>query len=130
MFYYETARIRIWWDEGLKSVVAEGEGYIDGEDLHAGMNAGIDLLGKKNASKWLADMRFRRALPEADMVWIAQDFTPRAVEAGMRYIAIVVPTSVLGMMTLKITKEKTKITSYETRHFDSVDDARIWLASV
>lgn len=129
MIYYESPRMRIRWDEEIEAAIAEGEGYIDGEELRAGMEAGLELLVSKKSSKWIADMRFRRAIPEADALWIAQDWTPRSVEAGLRHAAIVVPSSVLGKMGLKSVVQKMGPKSYEFKYFDSVEEARAWLAS-
>lgn len=129
MIYYHSPRLQVRWDDKLKIVITEGEGYADGDDLYKGMNAGIELLAKKKSSRWLGDLRFRRAMQEADMVWIAKDWTPRAVAAGMKRLAIVVPTSVLGMMALKRTYEKIEEPTHELRYFDSIEEAQAWLSS-
>lgn len=129
MIYYESPRMRIRWEEDIETVVAEGEGYIDGDELRTGMDAGLELLISKKSSKWIGDMRFRRATPEADVLWIAKDWTPRAVEAGLRRCAIVVPTSMLGVMSMRSIAQKIDLTTYEARYFDSVEEARAWLAS-
>lgn len=127
MIFFESPYMRVRLDGDV--VVAEGEGYIDGDELRTGMNAGLKLLASKQLTKWLADMRFRRAMPEADIQWMAKDLMPRLVGAGMRWLAIVVPTSTLGMMSLRNIEQKIGERTYVTQYVDTPEAGMAWFAA-
>ena len=57
-------------------------------------------LKKNSACKWLSDDRSYSALPKEDVEWGVTYWGPKAVKAGWRYWAIVLPQSVLGKLSL------------------------------
>lgn len=128
--YYQSPRFRVFWDQTIPAVVGGGEGFVDGEELRTGMDKGIELLAKKRASKWLAEMSQRRVHAEKDQRWIVEDWTPRAAAAGLRYTAFVLPASVVATMSLKRMNQVVAERTLEIRYFDDLGEARRWLTSV
>lgn len=74
---------------------------IGGEDFRNVLNMGIDALAEHHASKWLSDDRENSALSNEDTKWSKEDWFPRAVEAGWKYWALVVPQSILARINMK-----------------------------
>src|SRR4051812_25850168 len=95
------AGITITWDEVTKSVQATGQGFVEGTQFRIPMDKGLELLKEKAASKWLADMREQKVLTQTDQDWTIQNWTPRAVAAGLKKSAFVIPKSALGQLTLR-----------------------------
>lgn len=127
--YYLTDRINISWDPTILAVLCGGEGFIDGEELRTGMDKGIELLIKRRSNRWLAEMKNRRVHTEEDQRWIVEDWTPRAVAAGLRYTAFVLPTSVISKMSLKRMSQIVTKRPLEMAYFDDLEEARRWLAA-
>lgn len=73
---------------------------ISGQEFRDVLNTGIETLKKNQASKWLSDDRGNTALPEVDTVWSKTNWFPRAVEAGWKYWALVVPDDFMGRVNM------------------------------
>jgi len=74
---------------------------IHGDDFRSILNAGVELLKKYGAQKWLSDDRENSALSPEDTEWSMKDWFPRAKESGWKYWALVIPESVVARMNLK-----------------------------
>jgi hypothetical protein len=128
--YFQSPRFRVFWDAAISAAIGAGEGFVDGEELRTGMDKGLELLIKNRSSKWLAEMSRRKVHTEEDQRWIVDDWTPRAVAAGLRYTAFVLPTSVIAKMSLKRMTQIVAERSMELGYFDDLEDARRWLSEV
>lgn len=69
---------------------------ISGKPFRDYLNEGIATLKAYGATKWLSDDRKNDAMPQEDIEWSMQDWGQRAIEAGWRYWAIVVPEELPG----------------------------------
>ena len=74
---------------------------ISGQNFREVLNTGAKTLEKYKASKWLSDDRGNSALSPEDTEWSKTDWFPRAVKAGWKYWALVVPEDTLARMNLK-----------------------------
>ncbi len=73
---------------------------IGGDEFRAILNGGAELLEKHGAIKWLSDDRGNSALSKEDTEWSMSNWFPRAVKAGWKYWALVVPESVMARLNL------------------------------
>ncbi len=73
---------------------------ISGEPFRQVLNTGIETLRSHGASKWLSDDRGNSALPDDDTAWAQSNWFPRAVAAGWKYWALVVPEDIMARMNL------------------------------
>ncbi|GAB4425152.1 MAG: hypothetical protein Fur0044_23240 [Anaerolineae bacterium] len=74
---------------------------IGGEKFREILNAGARTLEEYKASKWLSDDRGNSALSPEDTEWSMTDWFPRAVNAGWKFWALVVPEDLMARMNLK-----------------------------
>lgn len=74
---------------------------ISGDEFRQVLNTGAELLDKYGAAKWLSDDRANSALSEEDTEWSKTHWFPRAMSAGWKFWAIVVPEDVMGKMNMK-----------------------------
>lgn len=74
---------------------------IAGQAFRDVLSAGIKVLAENNASKWLSDDRENSALPDDDVTWSKEDWFPRALQAGWKYWALVVPQDLIARMNMK-----------------------------
>lgn len=122
--------ITITWDENVKCIQAIGQGFVDGNSYRGSMDKGLELLKEKKASRWLADMLDQKVLSSEDQDWTIQDWTPRAVAAGIKKSAFVVPKSVIAQMSLRRMTAKVGNVELEMAYFESVEEAKKWLKAL
>lgn len=130
----EHAHLRVLWDAELGAVHMEWLAPTGGEPFRAGLDEGLAVLVERGATKWLADMRWLGVLAKRDEAWVNEDWFPRAIDAGLRYHAIVTPESSKAQVSIRelllaaTTQELVNTDQLRTQSFESLEDARRWLA--
>ena len=101
MIYFEASWIRIHWDDSITGVWAEWLNYAEGSEFRLGLNKGLELLEKQGSQWWLADTRNLGAVRQDDQQWSNEDWFPRAIKGGVRWMALIVPRKVVAQMAVK-----------------------------
>ena len=107
----------VTWNRDLRAACLESQGWADTRESQAALDAVIRALRAHRGSRCLVDNR-KKAIRAADQAWIAEDWLPRAVGAGLRLTAIVEPE--IGPATVTIRE-------VEVRYFSTVVRAAEWL---
>jgi hypothetical protein len=115
------------WEPDGNLVLVEWEGWSDSEEFAALLEAEIRALTKHRGSRLLADCRRQKVLSPADQDKDRQ-WLPRALAAGLKRFAIVLPTSGLATTNLKDRLGTAPTGTLEIAYFDGVDEAKAWLA--
>jgi hypothetical protein len=119
-----TASVR--WDRSGKLVFVEWEGWANSAEFTALLDAEIRALNEHRGSRILADCRRQRVLrledQQRDREWL-----PRALAAGLKRLAIVLPTSGLAATNVRERLEKPDSAILDIAYFEKVDEARAWL---
>jgi hypothetical protein len=115
------------WEPKTDLVFVEWEGWSDSAEFAALLAAEIRALADHRCSRLLADCRRQKVLNLADQDR-DREWVPRATAAGLKRFAIVLPTSGLATMNVKERLSKAPGSPLEIAYFESVDDARAWLA--
>jgi hypothetical protein len=102
-------------------------GFLKGDEYRALMDRAIALLAQHGVSKVLADVSQLRPLVPADMSWTTEDWAPRAVAAGMRELAVVLPHNVFAQLSVTRVVESLGDERIVTAQFDDVRNALGWL---
>jgi hypothetical protein len=116
------------WDPDAKLVVVEWEGWSDSEEFTGLLAAEIRALTEHRGSRLLADCRRQKVLSPVDQKKDSE-WLPRALAAGLKRFAIVLPTSGLAAMNIKDRLGAVPAATLEIAYFESVDDAKAWLAA-
>jgi hypothetical protein len=127
LYFNSPGVAKVAWDEERATVLVEWEGWADSAEFAAMLDSGVEALKKHRGSRWLADCRRQRVLNPADTERADREWLPRAVAAGLRRFAVVLPESGLAAMDIK-DREATLSARLEVGYFASVDQAREWLA--
>ena len=128
--YFEMAGVAsVKWDEGTSTVVTEWEGWANPVEFSALLDAEVHALRDHRGTRQLADCRRQKGLRQADQEKADQDWLPRATAVGLKKFAVVLPTSGLAAMNLKDRLGKAPTGAVEVEYFDTVEDARLWLAT-
>jgi hypothetical protein len=100
---------------------------ISGQEFRNVLNTGAKTLEKNQASKWLSDDRGNLALPADDTEWSKTDWFPRAVKAGWKYWALVVPEDIMARMNLKEFVDSYLEQGLQIAVFTEPEEAMKWL---
>ena len=119
-----TASVR--WDRGLGAVVEVWEGWANASEFKAMLDAGIEALRDNHGSRWFADCRLQRVLRKEDQK-MALEWLPRALAAGMKRFAVVLPKSGLARANMKDHLSDASGVSLEMEYFETPDEAKRWL---
>jgi hypothetical protein len=69
--------------------------FLYSDEFREHLNNGLKLLIEKQrihgAIGWLANTKYLGAIPEDDTKWVIEDWMVRAAQAGIRYVATVLP---------------------------------------
>jgi hypothetical protein len=107
----------VTWNPDLRAACLEAQGWADAGESHAALDAVIRALRAHRGSRCLVDNR-KKAIKAADQAWIAENWLPRALGAGLRLTAIVELESGPATMTVE---------EIEVRYFSTVVRAAEWL---
>ena len=116
------------WDESCASVMVEWEGWANSAEFSALLDAELRALDEHNGSRLLADCRRQRVLNPTDQERANREWVPKAIKAGLRRFAIVLPESALAAMNLRDRLGKVPETAFQVEYFATVNDAQDWLA--
>lgn len=107
----------VTWNPDLRAACLEAQGWADAGESHAALDAVIRALRAHRGSRCLVDNR-KKAIRAADQAWIAENWLPRALGAGLRLTAIVELENGPATMTIE---------EIEVRYFSTVVRAAEWL---
>ncbi|MUV90137.1 hypothetical protein GJ629_09750 [Halapricum sp. CBA1109] len=126
MPYYDEPYATAWYDEDADAVVGELTEFTDGEAFRTYMEALIDAIEDTGTDTILADTsEFDSALTEEDQVWSVRDWAPRAEEAGLEHMAMVMPEAVVAEMSVDSIVEMAD-DSLNRELFDDFEAAKAW----
>jgi hypothetical protein len=127
MIYYDKRWLTLHWDETCQAVYAEWKGYVEGDDFRGGLDAGITLLAAKRSSRWLGDTRLMGPVRQVDQKWTNEDWFPRIIAAGLRWLAMIPPQSSIARLSVRNVLSKVNGVDVVTALFDDLESARAWL---
>lgn len=103
---------------------------LDSANLRAVLNSGIELLKSHNAEKWLSDNREIEPHSEEDGAWVNEDWLPRAVAAGWKYWALIVPDDLMARLNMSEFVESFYNKGIRIMVFTDHHQAWSWLVNV
>jgi stage II sporulation SpoAA-like protein len=115
------------WDEDGQLVLVEWRGWANSTEFSALLEAEIVALRKHKGSRMLADCRRQKGLSGSDQDRANNVWLPRALAAGLKRFAVVVPASGLAEANLKERLGKVRAGALEIAYFATPEEAREWL---
>jgi hypothetical protein len=117
----------LWYHPGPGIVHHQIKKFISGQAFRDLLLAGLDVLQKNRAQKWLSDDRFNAVLRPEDVDWSHQFWFPQTVQAGWKYWAIVQPEKVVGQVTMKGLASEYGRQGVTSKTFTDPESALRWL---
>jgi len=129
---YEDESGLVHWDDKAQCVEVETKQHVSSEAFRSVLETILGMIKERNARKFLIDMTKMDRIESEDLLWVETDWFPRCLQAGVVFVAIVMPESVASLMMVDKAVERLSpyaISECIERFFNDVDDAREWLAN-
>jgi hypothetical protein len=127
-YFHMPGVARVRWDAPMNAVLVEWDGWANTAEFAALLEAEIKALMDHGGSRLLADCRRQRVLNPADQERANREWIPRAVRAGLKRFAIVLPVSELAAANLRERLSQVPEGTMKVAYFGSVEEAKGWLA--
>ncbi len=132
MAIYETPFAVLDWDKSINAVTLRWKAFAYGEAFQTAINKILELLVEKNTNKFLNDTTHMRVIGHNDQTWILENWVPRARAAGLKWNAIVLPSSQTARNTVmeavgRGERRAKGIPAFETHYFETLEEAKEWL---
>lgn len=115
------------FDPTSKAVAGTFKGFLEIAQHQAIGNEMLKEAGDKKSSKLIVDTSELSVIRKETQQWIEEDWFPRAIKTGIKYMAFVVSKDALGKMSTKTVNQKAG--PIEIQYVDSLISAKTWIAS-
>ena len=123
----DNACVTLWYHPDKKIVHHQIHKFITGDQFKEFLLAGMDVLIKNKAKKWLSDDQSNSVLKKEDVDWGNQNWFPPTVRAGWKYWAIVEPHKVLAQVRLEELVDHFAKAGVTSKFFNDSNQAMAWL---
>ena len=122
------------YDPGTPCVIGTIKDFLLSEEFRTHMNKGLELLIEKKNNHpeigWLGNAKYQSTILEDDMTWVATEWGDRAIAAGIRYIALVLPDDEIVKLSQDYFDKDFKKDGMTLKQFMDLESARQWLHNV
>ena len=124
---YKGKNSKIYWNSKECWVHTDRDDFTHGDDLRQSFDKVLEILRDRGCSTILADFTDFMVGNGEDQQWVIDDWFPRAMDAGMRYLAVISPRFRVGKLTTDVVTGKFKHPDLKVAHFNTVEKAVEWL---
>jgi hypothetical protein len=118
--------LSVRWDDEHRCICAEFKGFANSAEFRTGTMGILDAIHDRGAESLVSDNRLLDLLSTEDQLWIRDIWTPLAVAAGLRRIALVVAHQSLGTYASNDIVSSFPNGLFVTRTFGTLDQALPW----
>src|ERR1700749_54766 len=97
----DTPSHRLFYRKDTKIVHHELRRFVHGQPFRDLLTRGVEVMEEQRALKWLSDDRGNAPIKPLDTEWGRRVWFPRAIAAGWKHWAVVMPEGVLGQMNMR-----------------------------
>ncbi|MBY0424549.1 MAG: STAS/SEC14 domain-containing protein [Cytophagales bacterium] len=127
--HFDNGFVQIYYLDDIKSGIGRWKGFISGNDYRNALNSAADLFKEKKIYKWIANLSEMETITDEDQKWANEDWFPRALQAGLKRLAIIVGTDVFNQMSVEQIMSNVASMDLKTQYFDSEEKAKAWMAT-
>src|ERR1700676_3206270 len=124
VFFNAPGVASVRWDADGQLVLVEWEGWANSTEFAALLDAEVRALRQHEGSRVLADCRRQKVLNPADQERANREWLPRALAAGLKRFAVVLPSSGVAEVNLKNSLGKVAASVLEVAYFSTPDEAK------
>ena len=126
--YLDEPWVSIRWDGLHHYVHTEWKGFATSREFRSALMRALDPIREKRSVGYLSDTRKVRVIVHSDQTWANEVWIPLLVKAGVKRFALVKATSGLGKLNVEDVIHLVDNRGVLMRGFDSLSEARQWLA--
>lgn len=127
MVHFDENYLKISYDADADCVIMQWKAFATSEEFRHGLNEGLKLIQQKNSPNWLADLRKMEAIDPEDEQWSNEDWFPRALQAGIKRMALVPSEDIFNSISVENIMNSVAGTGLVTHYFKQPDEAKSWL---
>ena len=128
--YLETQYVSVRWIADGRWVLVEWKAWANSAEYRAAHETVLAALRENHSSKNLIDSTHERVVTDGDQLWLVENWIPRAVAAGRRSTAVVMPKRALGKTITESIDRMPRSVATKVEYFATVDEAAAWLSTV
>lgn len=131
MKIFKNSLVEVLYNEGNDYGIGVWKGSAAGksaDDYKTGMTKIGDLIESKKLQKWIGNMTDLEFISPELQTWTNEQWFPRVLGLGVKYIAVVVSATALARMSVK--QIMTKVGETENKYFSSLEEAKSWIQSI
>jgi hypothetical protein len=128
--YADEPNVSIRWVSKGRWVHVLWKAWADSAEYRAAHETILLAIRENHASKNLIDATHARVVSEGDQKWLIDNWIPRAVAAGRRSTAVVMPKSALGRTISENIDKGTHSNLNRVEYFETAAAAAAWLSTV
>ena len=113
-----------------KILVQETLKFTSSEERRKSLEEGLKIIEKDHVTKWLTNNKSGSAIPEEDFEWGIDEWFPRAIKAGLKYWAVILPEKAVGKLSGKKMLDGVAKHGITIKIFQTEEDAVKWLDGV
>jgi hypothetical protein len=119
----------VGYDAEVPCVIMTWKGYATSREFREANERILGVLTERGASKLLGDIKEFVLIGADDQQWLSSNWIPRAVEAGLRTVAMVTPVFYFNRVAVESVGRTLDPDALILEHFDNRDAARQWLTT-
>jgi hypothetical protein len=116
-------------DPEIPCVVMIWQGYATSAEFRAANERVLNVLSGTLATKLLGDVSRFVLIGADDQAWLNNNWIPRAIEVGLRHVALVQPTYYFNKVAVENVGKNIDPTRLTLSYFGDITSAREWLKS-
>ena len=129
MICYDSPYLTVSWNTTECFTHIEFKRLAEGDNFKIGLDKIIEVLEANQGFKHLGDLRNMRVISLEDQFWGINNWTPRAMKAGLRYAANVYPKLAMSQVALQDVIMNVEGVGLEIANFLEPADAIKWLST-
>jgi hypothetical protein len=115
------------FDSKIQAVTGIFKGFLEIKEHQDIGNEILNSATANRAGKLIIDTSELKVIRQETQKWIEENWFPRAVKAGIKKMAFVIPKDALGKMSTQNVNQKSG--PIEIKYFDNTVIAKAWLSS-
>jgi len=128
--YVDEPWLLMRWDREHNCLFAEWKAFATSTEFQGALMKALEAGRSRPRFSFVNDTRKLELISDEDQRWIQYTWTPLAIEAGVRRIAVVMARHGLSKMAIErmFRERRNRDNRLQSQTFDSVADAFKWVA--
>lgn len=126
---YNSEIVRLQYEEDTKLIEMIWKKNTDSEEYRKMFGVVIEFSVKNTIRSVLSDMRNEGLVTLNDVRWLDKEVLSRAIEHGLKRIALVIEDTIFSTVYSDVLKKKLEKSPIQVQIFSDTSSARVWLLS-